>query len=204
MARRSDHTRDELHAMALAAAREIAEADGLQGVTARRVAARIGYSAGTLYNLFDSLDDLIVRLNGETLDALYEDLSATRVAADPETALLDLARGYLAFTRKHPRLWSLVFEHRLPEGQPLPDWHAEKILRLLALLERAQAPLFGAGEEGARHHSARVLWSSLHGMVSLESAGKLVATETVEALVETLVVNFVSGLRNRAAAPTEA
>ena len=185
--------------MALAAAREIAEGDGLQGVTARRVAARIGYSAGTLYNLFASLDDLIVRLNGETLDALYDALSGTIRESEPEAALLGLARRYLAFTREHPRLWSLLFEHRLPEGQPLPDWHAEKILRLLALLERAQAPLFGPGEEGARHHSARVLWSSLHGMVALESAGKLVATETVEALVETLVANYVSGLRHRVA-----
>ena len=35
--------------MAMAAAREIAEVEGLRGVTARRVAARIGYSAGTLY-----------------------------------------------------------------------------------------------------------------------------------------------------------
>ena len=187
--------------MALAAAREIAEAEGLKGVTARRVAARIGYSAGTLYNLFESLDDLIVRLNGETLDALYEALSGTIRESEPEAALHGLARGYIGFTREHPRLWALLFEHRLPEGQSLPDWHAEKILRLLGLLERALASLFTPGEEGARHHSARVLWSSLHGMVSLESAGKLVATQTVDALVETLVVNYVAGLRHGAAAP---
>ena len=189
--------------MAMAAAREIAEVEGLRGVTARRVAARIGYSAGTLYNVFESLDDLIVRLNGVTLDALYEDLSAIRPAADPETALLILAHRYLTFTREHPRLWALLFEHKLPEGQPPPDWHSEKILRLLGLLERSLVPLFAPGEESARHHSARVLWSSLHGMVSLESGGKLVVTETVEALVETLVVNFVSGLRHRAATSAE-
>ena len=58
MGRRADHSRDELFEMALSAAREIAEEDGLGGLTARRIAAKIGYSAGTLYNLFDDLDDL--------------------------------------------------------------------------------------------------------------------------------------------------
>ena len=44
--------------MAMAAAREIAEKEGLRGLTARRIAREIGYTVGTLYNLFDNLDDL--------------------------------------------------------------------------------------------------------------------------------------------------
>ncbi len=46
-----------------------------------------------------------------------------------------------------------------------------------------------------RHHSARVLWSSLHGICSLESAGKLVKTESVEVMSETLISIFLAGLR---------
>ena len=71
MARRSDHSREELYVMALAAAREIAEKDGLRGLKARRISREIGYTVGTLYNVFSNLDDLIIHLNGTTLDALY-------------------------------------------------------------------------------------------------------------------------------------
>ena len=108
--------------------------------------------------------------------------------------LTPLARKYIDFTRRRPKLWSLLFEHQLPDGQELPDWHYEKTRRLLGLLERALAPLFPAGQETERHHSARVIWSSLHGICSLDSAGKLVKTESVDALADSLISNYLAGL----------
>jgi AcrR family transcriptional regulator len=183
--------------MALAAARDIVEKDGLRALTTRGIAAEIGYSAGTLYNLFEDLDDLIVHLNGRTLDALYDALSDLRPDREPETAVRVLAEAYIRFTSDHPRLWNVLFEHRLPEGRLLPEWYHEKVARLLGLLERALAPLFPAGREADRHHSARVLWSSLHGICSLEVTGKFVATESVTAMAETLVDTYVAGLRHR-------
>lgn len=184
--------------MALAAAREIAENEGLRGLTARRIAGEIGYSPGTLYNVFEDLDDLIVHLNGSTLDALYEALKGIRLDDDPTIAVRALTEGYIQFVRDHPKLWSILFEHHLPDGRHLPDWHHEKIRPLLGLLEGALAPLFSQGQEDRRHHSARVIWSSLHGMVSLEIGGKLVATESVERMADTLATIYVAGLRHRA------
>ena len=186
--------------MTLAAAREIAATEGLRGLTARRIAGRIGYSVGTLYNLFEDLDDLIVQLNVTTLDALHEACAAVPPQDDPEAALLALARAYIGFAGEHPRLWSLLFEHRLPEGRPLPDWYLDKVAQLLALVEAVIAPLFPPGREVERLHSARVLWSSLHGMCSVASAGKLAGTESLIAMADTLASNYVAGLRHRAAA----
>ena len=57
MARRSDHSREELYELALEKAGEIAEKEGLRGLTARGVAREIGYTIGTLYNIFEDLDD---------------------------------------------------------------------------------------------------------------------------------------------------
>ncbi len=195
MARRSDHSREELHDLALGAARKVAEKDGLRALTARRVAREIGYTVGTLYNIFEDLDDLIVQLNGRTLDELYEALAELPLDGEAETATLTLAEGYIDFTSRHLNLWSLMFEHHLPEGKQLPDWHHEKVLRLLGLVERALAPYFAPGEDSERHHSARVLWSSLHGICSLASADKLVISETMMGLAKTLVTNYLAGLR---------
>ncbi len=197
MARRSDHTRDELYDLALEAAREIAGEEGLRGLTARRVGRLIGYSAGTLYNLFENLDDLIVHLNGRTLDALYEACAAARPNDDPEAALGALALAYIGFTGDHPKLWNTLFEHHLPEGRELPDWHFEKVQRLFGLVERAIAPLFPPGREDERLHTARVLWASLHGICSLAGADKLAKTETAVAMADTLAANFLAGLRQR-------
>ncbi len=202
MARRSDHSREELYDMALEAARQIAEKEGLRGLKARRIAREIGYTIGTLYNLFEDLDDLIIHMNGRTLDDLYEALANVQLDGEPETAMRALAEGYIEFVDDHPKVWSVLFEHRLPEPRQPPDWHHEKILRLLGLVEQALGPLFPPGRETERHHAARVLWSSLHGICSLESAGKLVASETVPALADTLVSCFLAGLRSEHSKPS--
>ena len=198
MGRRSDHTREELYELALDAAERIIEAEGLKSLAVRRVAGEIGYSHGTLYNVFADLDDLIINLNGRTLDALYEALKDIPVEGEPAAALMRLSEGYIAFIRRHRNLWSLLFEHHLPDGRELPEWHGEKILHLLKLVETALAPLFPTGKEKARVHSARVLWSSLDGICSLEGSRKLAQHESVEALARSLVLNYVEGLSNAA------
>lgn len=193
MGRRSDHSREELAALALDAARRLVEAKGLQGLTARAVAARIGYSAGTLYNLFDDLDDLVLRLNGDTLDRLYASFSAASPSGRPDIALKALARTYIDFVREQPTLWALVFERHKRQASPPPGWYREKVERLFMLTEKALAPLFAPGEEGARRHSARVLWSSVHGMCALEAAGAVGASAA--AMADSLVTHYVAGLR---------
>lgn len=194
MGRRSDHTREELYELALDASERIIEAEGLQGLTVRKVAGEIGYTHGTLYNVFADLDDLIVHLNGRTLDALYEALKDIPVEGEPNAALMRLSEGYIAFSRRHRNLWGLLFEHHVPDSRELPDWHGEKILHLLTLAETALAPLFPEGKEKERVHSARVLWSALHGICSLEGGRKLAKHETVEALTRSLVLFYVEGL----------
>jgi AcrR family transcriptional regulator len=195
MARRSDHSREELHNLILEKAQEIAELEGLRGLTARRVAREIGYTIGTLYNLFDDLDDMIVHMNGRTLDALYDALATVVLTGEPENDLRVLVDRYVEFVDRHPKLWSVLFDHHLPEPKQLPEWHREKILRLLGLLERPLAPFFDPGREAERLHAARVFWSSLHGICSLESAGKVAPDETVLALADTLISLFLAGLR---------
>ena len=197
MGRRSDHSRDELYAMALKAARDIAEEEGLHGLTTRRIAQEIGYTVGTLYNVFENLDDLILHLNGTTLDDLYEVCSKVRLDEESEAAVLALAESYVRFIREHPKRWSILFEHHLPDGRELPEWHHEKVRRLLGLLEQALAPLFAPGQEAERHHSARVLWASLYGIGALESVSKLGQNVSVESLSESLFSNFLAGLRTR-------
>lgn len=195
MGRRSDHSREELYALAMAAAQAIAEDEGLRGLTARRITREIGYTIGTFYNLFENFDDLILRLNATTLDALYEVCAAAPLDGDPEAGLHQLAERYIRFTREHANRWRMLFEHRLPDGEVQPDWYTEKILKVLGLVETALAPLFPLGQETERLHSARVLWASVHGICSLEVVDKLADTETVEALSNSLIANYLAGLR---------
>ncbi|MCP5367184.1 MAG: TetR/AcrR family transcriptional regulator [Hyphomicrobiales bacterium] len=195
MARRSDHTREELYRMSLDAAREILRNQGLPALTARSLAARIGYSPGTLYNLFRNLDDLVVQLNGETLDALQAALDAVPDDGDTETRLWHLARAYIAFTVENRELWNVLFEHRLPEGEDVPDWYRGKLARLLARVEAALVPVI-PDDVAARGRATRVLWAGLHGLCSLGQSGKLalVAEDGLDDLARDLIRTYLAGL----------
>lgn len=181
--------------MALQSARAIVEAGGLEALTARKVAGAIGYSAGTLYNIFENLDDLILHLNGRLLDEMHERLTALPQGEDPDQDLRRLLDGYLAFIESRPNLWALLFEHSLPEGRPAPDWYRCKVARVLGVLEATflLASPGDTAEEAKR--SARILWASLHGIWSLASTGKLelLTKETARDLAETLFRTYLAG-----------
>ena len=195
MARRSDHSREQLAEMAVAAATRLAERDGLRGVTARAIAREIGYTVGTLYNVFENLDDLLGHMNAATMDALYAHVTADPIEEEPEKALRTLARRYLAFVRAHPRLWSAVIDYE-PQGTTgAPDWYRYKAQRLVRLGEDAIAGLFGPRQTAARRRSAYVLWSALYGLSALAQTTSLPEGEAPEALIDTLVATYVAGLK---------
>ncbi len=197
MARRSDHTREQLHRMALAAARAIVAKEGLRGLSTRRIAKRLGYSPGTLYQLFVDLDDLILHLNTTTLEALLKACDGINLSGDPEMALDDLAERYIHFVNAHPRLWSALFEHSLPRGKDLPDWYTGTVEKLLGLVVIALEPVIPSDTTKQREQEALVLWASLYGIASLASADKLGPNANPTEMVKALIANYVAGLRQR-------
>jgi AcrR family transcriptional regulator len=184
--------------MALAAAQKIVEKHGLAGLTARRVAKRMGYSTGTIYNVFDSFTDLIVQMNGHTLDALYNFITADEMPDGTEAVLKALAARYIRFTTEKANLWSVVFATELPRGDKLPGWYHSKMQRLLHLLEEAIKPLFAAHEQREKDLSVRVLWSALHGICSLLGARVMVTEESAKAMADDLISRYLAGLRGDA------
>jgi AcrR family transcriptional regulator len=197
MGRRADHSREELFGMAVEAAAKIVAKQGLGKLSTRRIAARMGYSAGTLYQLFHNLDDIILHVNAKTLDGLIEVCQDVDFTTGPETSLYDLADRYIGYTSRNRSLWNSVFEHSLPNGRAAPAWFIEKRQRLIGFGEKAIAPLFQPGEETARYHEAHVLWAGLYGIASLATAGKLPASESPQLMVQSLIRNYLAGLRGQ-------
>lgn len=196
MGRRSDHSREELHDLALDAAGRIVGAEGIEALTARRMATAMGYSPGTLYNVFADLDDIVIQLNGRTLDDLAGRMAGAARVGDPIADVLGLLDAYLGFERDHANLWSALFEHRLSPATALPPWYLAKVDFALSLVEAALAPLFPPARDDQRQLAARTLWASLHGITALAKSGKLelVTSETGRHMARHMVVNYLAGL----------
>ena len=199
MARRADHSQEELRKMTLDAAIGIVDEEGFRKLTARNVARAIGYTPGTLYNLFANLDDLVVHLNGNTLDRLYDVLVRVELIGEAETDLCTLLDVYFEFLEKHPNLWNLLFDHKLPDGVQLPEWYPKKVDRVFSVVEDALSPMFGPGQADQRSQVARVLWASVHGFCALATSGKLiiVTDKTVVEMAHSLISNYLAGLQSK-------
>ncbi len=196
MGRRSVHTAEELRELILEASTTLIEESGLAGLSAREIARRIDYSPGTLYNMFENLDDLVLTIEGRLLDRLDATLAAVEPASDPRETLVRLARAYLKFTHDNPRLWNLLFEHHLPAGRAVPAWYQEKLDGLMGRVEAVLRPILKENDEAARKRAARVLWAGVHGITSLSTADKLanISADSAGPLVDDLVRTYLAGL----------
>lgn len=117
MGRRSVHTPEQLRQLILDAARSIVERDGLVGLSAREVARLIGYSAGTLYNIFENLDDVLLTLQSELLVEFVERLKTVKRDPNPYKRVDALARCYVDFALEKRRLWNLLCVPRCPRAR---------------------------------------------------------------------------------------
>ncbi len=204
MGRRSTHTPQQLRELILDAAQDIIQDQGLAGLSAREVARRIEYSPGTIYNMFENLDDVVLHVEARVLDALDRRLGSVLTdSGNPGDRIGRLAQAYLAFTHEKPRLWNLLFEHHMPADAQLPPWYQQKLEGLMGRVEEAMAPLFPPGREADRQRAARVLWAGVHGITSLSTADKLsvVTTESANRLVADLVATYLAGLAAGGSAP---
>ena len=201
MGRRSVHTPEELRELILKSATELIEKGGLAALSAREIARAIGYSPGTLYNVFENLDDLVLTIEGRMLDRLSALLGEQASSADPRDRIFRLAHAYLRFTHENPKLWNLLFEHHLPANQAMPSWYQSKLEGLMALVEQALAPRMAGSSDDEVRRAARVLWAGVHGITSLSTADKLatITTDTATPLVDDLLKTYILGFESRKA-----
>jgi AcrR family transcriptional regulator len=184
--------------MALDAAEAIAIVHGYRGISARKVASAIHYTVGTLYLVFENLDNLILHVNGRTLDDLFLWLKARQEDADarePEAALIALASAYIAYAEAQSPRWNMLFEYVALRGEELPEWYAEKLGRVFDLVETAFKTLTRDSVEIQR--SARVLWAGVHGICVLKIRERmnLVGGLDAQAMARILIENFIAGFR---------
>lgn len=197
MGRRSDHSRDELYRMALDATERLVREKGFAGLTARKVAAEIGYAPGTLYNIFRNQDDLVIHMNARTLERLDAVLRSVETSGVPCEDAASLGRAYVGFIRENAELWHVLFEHRAAEGTELPDWYVARIDRMMGIVEQALSPLFPADRQQDLRDAARLLWSAVHGVCSLASSDKLgvVTTVPLDEAVQRLISMLLAGMQ---------
>ncbi|MGW0084352.1 TetR/AcrR family transcriptional regulator [Streptomyces sp. NPDC003393] len=186
---RKERERAGRERLIVATARELAEQQGWDAVTTRRLAERIEYSQPVLYSHFRGKREIIgaVALQGAT--EMAAQLRAAAAAADgPRSRLAALARAYLDFAERNPAVYDAMFQ--LDGGLAFAQEDTPEPLKdaFAALLENVGEVAGGGVHTGL---FTEVFWASLHGLATLTRARRLPPQDTeqrVELLVGRLAV----------------
>lgn len=164
------------------AARDILAGEGLEALSLRAVARRVGVSQTAPYAHFADKRALLVAVTLDGFESFGARLSSEAAnAGSAGERLLALARGYVGFALDNPALFRLMFgadAHNLLEdpalqGAALSTYHQ---------LSDAIAARLGAGAENRAHLRVATLaaWSLVHGLSLLMLDGLVVAANASE------------------------
>ncbi len=174
--------------------------DGLSALTARTVASDVGCSVGAIYNVFEDLDGLIMAVNSKTLARLDREIatSLSSVSEDqsPVESLVAIGLAYCRFAAQHPRLWSALFEQGQKTDRVIPDWHMDEHIRLFTHVLTILKELAPEQSDEQTWSQARLMFSAVHGVVSLGMHELFIAvpSDEIEMQVEVLVRATACGL----------
>jgi len=176
---RKERERAERHQLIVSVARRLAETEGWDAVTIRRLAECIEYSQPVLYSHFRGKDEIV---GAVALEGFAELTVAIRAAASPgaagHAAVTALAESYLAFAQRYPAVYDSMFN--LSNGLPFADEATPAPMRegFMALLDTLKE-VAGSVAPGL---FTEVAWAALHGLVTLTRAGRLPPEHTPERL----------------------
>jgi len=167
---RRERERAARRQLIITTARNLAEAEGWDAVTTRRLSTEIEYSQPVLYKHFAGMEQIAEAIALDGFDELADAIRAARSDADAANdALTRIAHAYLDFARDKPAVYDAMFTrattlHFAAEDTP-PQLTA-------AFAELRQAVELVADEQDA-DALTEVFFAALHGLVALSRAGRL-------------------------------
>jgi AcrR family transcriptional regulator len=150
--------------------RELVVQRGVTQVSIRMIASAVGCSVGTIYTYFGNKDVLIHSLIEEGFNRLVESqLSIAETVSDPLERLKALCRNYVRFGLNNPEYYEIMY-HLNPER--MARYPAEKYRKARRSLEVLAEALEDSTRSGQMKVSdaylgAHIVWSMLHGLVTL-------------------------------------
>ncbi|WP_413722982.1 WHG domain-containing protein [Sodalis sp. RH23] len=196
IAERKGRQRAERESRIIAAARAIAEREGWNAVTIRRLAQEIEYSQPVLYSHFENRDAIVAAVAIEGFQEITAALRAAARESDGQrNALENVAMAYLGFAFRWPALYEAMFvlptPLRFAEADTRPELRAA-----FDAIATVVTPFCADAEV-----MTETFWATLHGLAELERSGRIRPGARVERIL--LAVRALLASRNDAPDPGE-
>ena len=188
----------------IAQARALIEADGLEQLSLRRLADRLGVTAPALYAHVANKDDLVQAVTDGELDAIIEHLQAPE--GDPVAALQQFCRDYVDHALAHPNLYRALATHPPWQGvveavDPNSSKARTGLTDRFSIIYDTVADAVDRGDLRPIEPMVAllVLWTAVHGLVEVLLLEVIPSAGIRDRLMDELISSTLSGLRAPAA-----
>ncbi len=180
-------------------ARQLIAADGLDALSLRRVAGRLGVTAPALYAHLGSKQELLKAVAEIEFEALVRRFDAV-ADLPPLDRIRANGRAYVAHARANPELFRVMFLFP-PEIAPLDAPGAEGLPGATKAFGAAADAVQNAIDAGLLATddallAALTLWSGVHGVAEILQLGFGLPAEMEDAMVTDVIERILAGYRS--------
>ncbi len=151
-------------------ARALAEQEGWDAVTTRRLAGEIEYSQPVLYKHFSGMEDIVASVAVQGFGELGQAMSSARGhATGGSDALARVTHAFIGFAHENPVLFDAMFTRTTTLRFAAADTPAE----LTAAFDELRAAVDLVAGSRDTDTLTEVVWAAMHGLVTLDRSGRL-------------------------------
>ena len=160
---------DEVGALLLESASSLLATEGPGALTMRRIAHETGKSTMTVYSRFGDKQGIVEHLFLHGFELLADALTSVPHTHDTIADLRATGQAYRRFALEHTTLYAVMFEGVVRGFEPSADTFIKGLDTLRELADRLERAMdAGVLRRIEPLHAAAIVWSTCHGVVSLE------------------------------------
>jgi AcrR family transcriptional regulator len=171
---KTDAEKQQIRTVIMDAARELFIHRGVEAVTMRAVANKIGYSATSIYLYFSDKEQLLREVVDADVLKLAKALQSTLSISDPLERFLQFARHYVQFALTNPNHYRMMFMTQHPPCDPAlssieqhnPEQDA--YAQLIGVAKSACDAGIFKKEFAEPVLLAQTVWAAMHGLCALQ------------------------------------
>lgn len=171
---KTEQEKQQMRTLIMDAARELFVTKGVEAVSMREIAKRIGYSATAIYLHFNDRESLLRAICEADFLSLASALNDILTIPDSLERMVALGQGYAKFALTYPNHYQLMFMTRHTTDQPKNHDIAQNNAEQNAYLQ-LKTVVAAAHHEGRFRQEltdvnlvAQTIWAGMHGVCALQ------------------------------------
>lgn len=168
-------TKDNIRKVLIKTGRRLVKEKGASFLTARKLSDASGYSIGTIYNQYGTMDGFIMEQNKITMDELLQYMRNIFIESDPYLMLNRYLDTFVSFVMANKNLWFLLYNFHLNAiYKKLPKDYLRKLIAVTSLWQPFFNEVYPNLLPKERRLALNVLW------VALFSVSSFLTTEALD------------------------